>query len=248
MPLFGDRSGSGFFNDLKTRLGFAPREDYDDEYDVYSDNFDDFSTYEDDDAAYDAYEGMGDRADDGFYYDEGYRAGYDDSNVQEPAGVRRPQSGQRNYGSLSLPNIYDVRSGVKRSERERLSNGSRIPYYSEGYSAAGRDGYQAGSGQVYAPGRTAYAGNERRIAIVAPTSYDDAERIARALKAGASVVLDLARTRTDVMKRLLDFSFGAASIVNAKVDCIADRVFAITLGGPITESERARLRSQGVRL
>ena len=128
MPLFGDRSGSGFFNDLKTRLGFAPREDYDDEYDVYSDNFDDFSTYEDDDAAYDAYEGMGDRADDGFYYDEGYRAGYDDSNVQEPAGVRRPQSGQRNYGSLSLPNIYDVRSGVKRSERERLSNGSRIPY------------------------------------------------------------------------------------------------------------------------
>ena len=246
MPLFGDRSGSGFFNDLKTRLGFAPREDYDDEYDVYSDNFDDFST--DDDAAYDAYEGMGDRADDGFYYDEGYRAGYDDSNVQEPAGVRRPQSGQRNYGSLSLPNIYDVRSGVKRSERERLSNGSRIPYYSEGYSAAGRDGYQAGSGQVYAPGRTAYAGNERRIAIVAPTSYDDAERIARALKAGDSVVLDLARTRTDVMKRLLDFSFGAASIVNAKVDCIADRVFAITLGGPITESERARLRSQGVRL
>lgn len=248
MPLFGDRSGSGFFNDLKTRLGFAPREDYDDEYDVYSDNFDDFSTYEDDDAAYDAYEGIDDRADDGFYYDEGYRAGYDDSNVQEPAGVRRPQSGQRNYGSLSLPNIYDVRSGVKRSERERLSNGSRIPYYSEGYSAAGRDGYQAGSGQVYAPGRTAYAGNERRIAIVAPTSYDDAERIARALKAGDSVVIDLARTRTDVMKRLLDFSFGAASIVNAKVDCIADRVFAITLGGPITESERARLRSQGVRL
>ena len=168
--------------------------------------------------------------------------------MQEPAGVRRPQSGQRNYGSLSLPNIYDVRSGVKRSERERLSNGSRIPYYSEGYSAAGRDGYQAGSGQVYAPGRTAYAGNERRIAIVAPTSYDDAERIARALKAGDSVVLDLARTRTDVMKRLLDFSFGAASIVNAKVDCIADRVFAITLGGPITESERARLRSQRVRL
>lgn len=243
MPLFGDRSGSGFFNDLKTRLGFAPREDYDDEYDVYSDNFDDFSTYEDD-AAYDGFEGV----DDGAYYDDGYPVGYDDPYMQEPASDRRSQSGQRNYGSLSLPNIYDVRSGIKRSERERLSNGSRIPYYSESYPPEGQASYQAGAGHAYASGRNAYAANDRRIAIVAPTAYDDAERIARALKAGDSVVLDLARTRTDVMKRLLDFSFGAASIVNAKVECVADRVFAITLGGPITEGERARLRSQGVRL
>ncbi|MGN0261757.1 MAG: cell division protein SepF [Eggerthellaceae bacterium] len=248
MPLFGDRSGSGFFNDLKTRLGFAPREDYDDEYDVYSDNFDDFSTYEDDDAAFDAFEGADDRLDDGSYYDDGYSQGYADSYMRAPANDRRSQSGQRNYGSLSLPNIYDVRNGVQRSERERLSNGARIPYYSEGYPASGQAGYQAASGQAYASGRFAYAGNERRIALVAPTAYDDAERIARALKAGDCVVLDLARTRTDVMKRVLDFSFGAASVVNAKVECIADRVFAITLGGPITEGELSRLRSQGVRL
>lgn len=238
MPLFGDRSGSGFFNDLKTRLGFAPREDYDEEDDVYSDNFDDFSTYEDD-AAYDGFEG----ADDGAYYDNGYPGAYRDSY-----SAGRSQSGQRNYGSLSLPDIYDVRSGIKRSERARLSNGGRIPYYSEDYSVAGRAAYQEDSRQAYAPGRSAYAGNERRFALVSPAAYDDAERIARALKAGDSVVLDLARTRTDVMKRLLDFSFGAASIVNAKVECIADRVFAITLGGPITEGERARLHSQGVRL
>lgn len=244
MPLFGDRSGSGFFNDLKTRLGFAPREDYDDEYDVYSDNFDDFSTYEDDDAGFDAYGGADEGLDDGFYSDDGYSQGYDGSYMREPAGARRSQSGQRNYGSLSLPNIYDVRSGVQRSERERLSSGSRVPYYSESYPAQG----QAASGQAYVPGRFAYAGNERRIMLVAPSAYDDAERIARALKAGDSVVLDLARTRSDVMKRVLDFSFGAASIVNAKVECIADRVFAITLGGPITEGERSRLRSQGVRL
>lgn len=238
MPLFGDRSGSGFFNDLKTRLGFAPREDYDDEYDVYSDNFDDFSTYEDD-AAYDGFEGV----DDGAYYDNGYPGAYRDSY-----SAGRSQLGQRNYGSLSLPDIYDVRSGIKRSERERLSNGNRIPYYSEGYPSEGQASNQASVGQAYASGRNVYAVNDRRIVIVAPTAYDDAERIARALKAGDSVVLDLARTRTDAMKRLLDFSFGAASIVNARVECVADRVFAITLGGPITEGERARLRSQGVRL
>ena len=46
-------------------------------------------------------------------------------------------------------------------------------------------------------------------------------------------------------KRILDFSFGVSSALDAKVDCIADKVFVITRGKELTDEERTKLRNQG---
>lgn len=88
--------------------------------------------------------------------------------------------------------------------------------------------------------------SSRSVVVVKPMSYGDVERVSRSLKIGDAVVLALATTPDDLSKRVLDFSFGVASALDANVDCIADKVFVITRGKELTDAERFSLRSQGV--
>lgn len=86
----------------------------------------------------------------------------------------------------------------------------------------------------------------RKVTVITPAGYDEVENVARLVRAGDVVVLSLRATPSTLSKRILDFSFGVASALNASVDCIADKVFAITLGESLTENERAKLRNQGI--
>lgn len=112
---------------------------------------------------------------------------------------------------------------------------------SAGSSARGFDPYEAYSG----------AGSSRHnptrsLMVVKPMSYGEAERVAKGLKAGDAVVLALRNTPEPLVKRLLDFSFGVASALDASVDCIADKVFVLTRGAAISDEEKTQLRNQGV--
>ncbi|MDR2036174.1 MAG: cell division protein SepF, partial [Coriobacteriales bacterium] len=60
------------------------------------------------------------------------------------------------------------------------------------------------------------------------------------------VVLVLTKTRPELAKRILDFSFGAAAVAKANVDSIADRVYALTCSGPLTDAETDQLQSRGI--
>ena len=82
--------------------------------------------------------------------------------------------------------------------------------------------------------------------MLKPATYGEVERIAKALKAGDVVVLALRNTPDALAKRILDFSFGVSSALDASVDCVADKVFVIARGSGLTETERASLRNQGV--
>ncbi|MBE6470596.1 MAG: cell division protein SepF [Coriobacteriaceae bacterium] len=86
----------------------------------------------------------------------------------------------------------------------------------------------------------------RKLKVVTPAGYGDVESIAHALKAGDVVVLGLSQTPGDLAKRVLDFSFGVASALDATVDCIADKVFVICRGRELDATERASLQSQGI--
>lgn len=103
-------------------------------------------------------------------------------------------------------------------------------------AAGAYDPYDAynGSGSSYSA--------QRRVTVLKPMSYGDVENVAKTLKAGDAVVLDLKATRDDLSKRILDFSFGVASALDASVDCISDKVFAITRGAALSDAERASLR------
>ncbi len=86
----------------------------------------------------------------------------------------------------------------------------------------------------------------RSVTVLKPGSYGECEKVAKALKAGDAVVLALKSTPDALAKRVLDFSFGVSSALDANVDCIADKVFVIARGAGLTDAERANLRNQGI--
>ena len=86
----------------------------------------------------------------------------------------------------------------------------------------------------------------RNVIVLTPVAYDEVEHVARNLRAGDAVILSLRNTPSQLSKRILDFSFGVASALDATVDCISDKVFAITRVTALTDAELGRLRGQGV--
>ncbi len=86
----------------------------------------------------------------------------------------------------------------------------------------------------------------RILTVIKPESYAEAERIAKILKSGDVAVLSLRNTPETLGKRILDFSFGVACALDARVECVSGHVFAITRGIGLTDGEAARLRDQGL--
>ena len=86
----------------------------------------------------------------------------------------------------------------------------------------------------------------RTLTVIKPVAYGDVERVARAVKSGDVVVLAMRSTPDDLSKRILDFSFGVASALDANVECPGDKVFAIARGNALSEDEKRRLRAQAV--
>ena len=99
-------------------------------------------------------------------------------------------------------------------------------------------GASLASGSRFTPSRT--------LKVVAPGAYNDAEAVSTALKLGNAVVLNLAATPDALAKRILDFSFGVASALDANVECVGNKVFALTRIDELTEAERSYLRTQGI--
>lgn len=86
----------------------------------------------------------------------------------------------------------------------------------------------------------------RALCVLKPVDYGEVERIAKTIKAGDVVVLSLRNTPDHLVKRILDFSFGVSSALDASVDCIADKVFVIIRGQSLSIEEIQNLRNQGV--
>ncbi|OUO90078.1 cell division protein SepF [Gordonibacter sp. An230] len=126
------------------------------------------------------------------------------------------------------------------STAEEASSAASAPAASSA-SATSFDPYEALTGTG-----SAKHDPSRSLTVLKPASYGEVERIAKALKAGDAVVLALRNTPDALAKRILDFSFGVSSALDASVDCVADKVFVIARGSGLTESERASLRNQGV--
>lgn len=90
------------------------------------------------------------------------------------------------------------------------------------------------------------AGGAREIQVVRPLRYNDVEQVSALLKKGAIVALVLKGTDADLAKRILDFSFGVASALDARVSCPADKTFIISIGADLSLEENHRLRQMGI--
>lgn len=200
--------------------------------------------------------------------DDGYAENYDSYNEYDEYGAgegtgfgayapksgrhaaSRPVSAGRRsaaFGEASSPNLVSV-DDVRRSAPSSYGYDAAPEPAGQNFAPIQQpapfqsfDPYEAYSGA----GAVAHAPS-RSVVVLEPVQYAEVERVAKSLRAGDVVVLVLRNTQDQLAKRILDFSFGAASMVDARVDCIADKVFAISCGAALSDAERFELRSKGV--
>ena len=86
----------------------------------------------------------------------------------------------------------------------------------------------------------------RTFGFLQEVEYLHSKGLALGGSLGNAVVLNLAATPDALAKRILDFSFGVASALDANVECVGNKVFALTRIDELTEAERSYLRTQGI--
>lgn len=89
--------------------------------------------------------------------------------------------------------------------------------------------------------------SRRGTHVVRPLAYRDASGVAAIVKNGDVAVLDLRSTDSELSSRLLDFSFGVASALDARVEVPFEGVFALCKGAALTADEKSKLQQQGIR-
>ncbi len=155
-----------------------------------------------------------------------------------PASAEPASSQPRRSGYDSLFSRTDDQAAP--SSAEGGAN-AHAPVTSRPAAGDSYDPYRA-----YEGGGSASHKPTRNVVVISPVAYDEVEHVARTLRAGDVVVLSLRNTNSQLSKRILDFSFGVASALDASVDCIADKVFAVVRGNQLTDAELMKLRGQGV--
>ena len=241
----------GFLDEIKNKLPFGQAGAYDQ---------DDYGAEEGcDDAYYDD-------APEGGYPDDSYGAGaygtsdgygYDD----EPSnGVL----GQTRRGEAESVAVY-TRSGQLVGDADRHATTYNPPARSQD-AVAYRPGaydtpssYASGMHAAPAPAPTSSVSTTAdRVAavingtpqlpayVLRPESYDDVETVVRRVRTKQPVALVFVGVRTEVAKRVLDFSYGFACGLGASVREVGDRVFMVLPQGcEIKDSDLSKLRADG---
>ena len=260
-------TAGGMLDDLKSRLGFGSHDD-----DEYEDDYDDFDDddFEDDYDDYADRNGASSRRssrsrDYDYDYERDYGSDYDRRSDSGPRLVSiddvKESTRADRYNRDSYDNVthYSTRSVIDetvppisspahnaalRDSQRSSSDGynslfepTRAPEPAASSSYDPYEAYSTGSAATHAPMRS--------LTVLKPTVYGDVERVAKAVKSGDVVVLVMRNTPDDLSKRILDFSFGVASALDANVECPGDKVFAIARGNALSEDEKRRLRNQG---
>ncbi len=241
----------GFLDEIKNKLPFGQAGAYDQ---------DDYGTEEGyDDAYYDD-------APEGGYPDDSYGAGaygtsdsygYDD----EPSnGVL----GQTRRGEAESVAVY-TRSGQLVGDADRHATTYNPPARSQDAVAYRPGAYDTPSSYASgmhaapapAPAPSVSTTADRVAAVIngtpqlpayvlRPESYDDVETVVRRVRTKQPVALVFVGVRTEVAKRVLDFSYGFACGLGASVREVGDRVFMVLPQGcEIKDSDLSKLRADG---
>jgi cell division inhibitor SepF len=160
----------------------------------------------------------GDYIEEGEYTDEhdvgtGSNRVSDEGPIREPVreggGSRSPLRGRRGSGSGASADIDDIFGDDDPPPRRRRGSGSDT-------SPAER----AGNG-----GR---GGANVQMKLVAPRSFNDAQKVADEFKDSRPVILNLQDTDADLARRLIDFGSGLTYALGGGMQKIADQTFLLT--------------------
>jgi len=86
-----------------------------------------------------------------------------------------------------------------------------------------------------------------RVHVVAPASFDDAKEIGDRLKESQPVILNLQNCDRELSRRMMDFCSGAAYVLGAHPEKVADRVLLVTPSNvEVSADEKRRLQERGL--
>ena len=243
-------------------------DDYDDDYGDYDDDYSEYAEYADDsENDYDPYAPVTTRSarsnstisnlvsiNDVRAHSRGEgSSSTSTTSARRMTTAHTPYRGERTTVDSSLPPTMTP-EGSAAVAAGSLGAFTRQPAQSSAAAAmsetARKASVQASSAydpqSAYAQAQGARYVAKRSCTVLKPASYGEVEKIARALKGGDAVILALRNTPDSLSKRILDFSFGVSSALDAGVECVGDKVFAITKGDALTDAEKLALRNQGV--
>ena len=216
------------------------------------------------DDAYDDYYGEGEEAS----YDD-YQSGYgqaaqDSYRSYEPSDSGNGMLGQTRRGEAESVAVY-TRSGQPVGEAERHAT-TYTPSHAASDAARRPGAYDTPSSYAQAQSQRAalssvpstVSATEARVSavlegtpqlpayILRPESYDAVETVVRRVRTRQPVALVFAGVRTEVAKRVLDFSYGFACGLGCSVREVGDRVFMVLPQGcEVKDSDLAALRKDG---
>jgi len=156
------------------------------------------------------------------------------------------QSNVTSYVSASTGASSTAASSVSGASRSAGLDSLFTPSTAQASSDSGVQSSGASVTSVSPTGASVASNSSREITLLQPIAYDDVASVARSVRLGNIVVLSLRSTDSALAKRVLDFSFGVASALDAKVDCVADKTFVIVQGRDLSLEERHRLQKQGI--
>ena len=248
----------GFLDDLKSKLPFGQQHDYgQDGYGSQDDGYgDDYYGDGQQQDGYGAqpYQGQGYGTDSSYGSGAGYsddagngvlgqtrrgeaesiavytRSGELVGDADRHAATYNPPARSQDTAPAYRPGAYDTPSSYAQNLRS-VPTPAPAPLHDE--TAARIDAVVNGTPQL-----PAY--------VLRPESYDDVETVVRRVRTKQPVALVFVGVRTEVAKRVLDFSYGFACGLGASVKEVGDRVFMVLPNGcEIKESDLAKLRQEG---
>jgi len=91
------------------------------------------------------------------------------------------------------------------------------------------------------------AGAQMKMHIVEPKSFTEVQAIADKFKSGTPVIMNVALTKPDLSKRLLDFASGLTYGLDGGLQKVSDKVFMLTPHNvDVSDADRRRLRDTGL--
>ncbi len=238
------------FGSLKEKLGQLGTDSrnhstsYEDDYDEYEEYDEEYDSYEEEDPGYSTRSVRGSRSS---FDSIGLpnlvsRSDAEESTRSRPSSLSGTSRSTRTMVDSSLPpSMTPEGTAAVSAARNRRSEGLDSLFSST--TSAPRTNATSVLGASQAGGSVA---GSRSLQVIRPVSYEDAEGVTRALKVGDVAVLVLTGVPEGLVHRMLDFSFGAASALDASVECVADRTFVLNRGEALSDAERLNLSTLGV--
>ena len=88
---------------------------------------------------------------------------------------------------------------------------------------------------------------QMKMHIVEPKSFTEAQAIADKFKQGIPVIMNMALTKPELAKRLLDFASGLTYGLDGGLQKVSDKVFMLTPHNvDVSDADRRRLRDTGL--